>query len=81
MVALVSPIEPASAALASAIGDLRKAKGLTQEAVAHGAGLTPGSLSRIERAQTNPTWTTVERLARALGVTMGELCAAVEHAR
>jgi transcriptional regulator with XRE-family HTH domain len=74
----VSPIESASPALARAIRDLREDRKLTQEEVAHEAGITPGTYSRIEGARANPTWTTVERIARALGVSLSVLAAAVE---
>jgi transcriptional regulator with XRE-family HTH domain len=74
----VSPIEPASPALAGALRGLREARGLTQEEVALTAGITTGSLSRIETRHSNPTWTTVERIAQALGVSLLELCAEME---
>jgi transcriptional regulator with XRE-family HTH domain len=74
----VSPIEPASPALADAIRILREERSLTQEDVAIDAGITPGSLSRIETARSNPTWTTVERITGALGVSLTALAAAVE---
>lgn len=79
MVAGVQPIEPASTRLAAAVRDLRKARRLTQEDVAHAAGITTGSLSRIETALTNPTWTTVERICKALDVSLRELCVEVER--
>lgn len=41
------------------------------------AGITPGTLSRIEGGKANPTWTTVERIAEALSVSVTELAAAV----
>jgi transcriptional regulator with XRE-family HTH domain len=74
----VSPLEPASPALADAIRGLREARSMTQEEVAIEAGITPGSLSRIETATSNPTWTTVERIAVALDVSLTTLAAAVE---
>jgi transcriptional regulator with XRE-family HTH domain len=52
---------------------------MSQEDLAHDAGITAGSLSRIEGAVSNPTWTTVERLARALGITLAELGAEIER--
>jgi transcriptional regulator with XRE-family HTH domain len=76
---LVSPIEPASRALARAIRDLRENQKLTQEDVAHEAGITPGTYSRIETARANPTWTTVERIAQALDVSLSVLVQAVEE--
>lgn len=72
------PIEPASEPLALAIREIRLGLTLTQEEVAHDAGITPGSLSRIESCRSNPTWTTVERIAEALGVSLVYLCEKVE---
>jgi transcriptional regulator with XRE-family HTH domain len=60
-------------ALGSAIRQLREGRGLTQEALAHEAGITTGTLSLIERGQSNPAWGTVSRLADALGSSMGEV--------
>jgi transcriptional regulator with XRE-family HTH domain len=67
--------------LARAIRDLREHADLSQEAVAHSAGLTVSAYARIERGEANPTWTTVTQIARALGVTLTELGAAVEKRR
>lgn len=67
--------------LARAIRDLRDAADLSQEAVAHGAGLTVSAYARIERGEANPTWTTVTQIARGLGVSVAALAAAVERAR
>jgi transcriptional regulator with XRE-family HTH domain len=72
------PIEPASPRLAAAIRALREQQELTQEEVAIDAGITPGNLSKIERARANPTWTTVERIAVALDVSLGDLVRVVE---
>jgi len=57
---------------------LRKQRGHTQEDLAHAAGLTVTAYARIERGSANPTWTTVRRIADALGVTLGELGRAVD---
>jgi transcriptional regulator with XRE-family HTH domain len=43
--------------------------------------MTVTSLARIERAQANPTWTTVAAIADALGVTLVQLARAVEKQR
>ena len=59
--------------LGSALRQLREKRGLTQEAVAHEARITTGSLSLIERGQRNPSWGTVNRIAAALGSSMGEV--------
>jgi transcriptional regulator with XRE-family HTH domain len=60
-------------ALGSAIRQLREKRGLTQEALAHEAGITTGTLSLIERGQSNPAWGTIGRIAAALGASMGEV--------
>ena len=65
--------------LARALRALREQRGRSQEALAHEAGLTLRTLQRIERAQSNPTWSTVRRLARALGVSLTELAGTVEE--
>jgi transcriptional regulator with XRE-family HTH domain len=57
---------------------LREEKGLSQEALAYRAGITAGSLGRIELGQSSPAWSTVRQIAEALGVTMQELATAIE---
>ncbi|HEX4198045.1 MAG TPA: helix-turn-helix transcriptional regulator [Caulobacteraceae bacterium] len=47
---------------------LRKERGLTQEDVAHPAGISVRYLSGIESGQENPTVAVLGRLAAALGV-------------
>ena len=66
------PDEP-QPALGKAIRQLREKRGTTQEALAFEAGVTTGTLSLIERGQSNPAWGTVKAIARALSVAMGEL--------
>jgi transcriptional regulator with XRE-family HTH domain len=66
------PDEP-QPALGKAIRQLREKRGATQEALAYEAGITTGTLSLIERSQSNPAWGTVKAIAAALGVSMGEL--------
>lgn len=74
----MSPLEGPSRALGTAIRQLREDGGITQEDLAHEAGITTGTLSKIERGLANPSWTTVERIAGALGVKVAQLAAAVE---
>lgn len=74
----MSPLEDPSPALASTIRTMREARGMTQEDLAHQAGITTGTLSKIERGRANPSWTTVDRIAQALGTTIALLAAAVE---
>jgi transcriptional regulator with XRE-family HTH domain len=67
--------------LARAIRELRDHADLSQEAVAHSAGLTVSAYARVERGEANPTWTTVTQIARGLNVSLAELAAAVEKRR
>jgi transcriptional regulator with XRE-family HTH domain len=60
-------------ALGKAIRQVREQRGLTQEAVAHEAGVTASTFGLIERGQSNPTWATVEDIAVALDVTVVEI--------
>jgi transcriptional regulator with XRE-family HTH domain len=60
-------------ALGKAIRQLREERGMTQEALAHAAGVTVGHLSTIERGHSNPTWGTVKGIAKALDVALGHL--------
>ncbi len=52
--------------IASALGDIARAKGMTQ--VAKDAGLSRESLYRALSADGNPSFATVLKVARALGV-------------
>jgi transcriptional regulator with XRE-family HTH domain len=65
-------------ALAAALKRLRAGKGLTREALAYHAGITTGSLARIELAQSVPSWGTVMAIIAALDVSLAQLAAAVE---
>jgi len=60
-------------ALGKAIRQLREERGMTQEALAHAAGVTVGHLSTIERGHSNPTWSTVKAIAEALNTSLVEL--------
>lgn len=59
------------------IGDnikrVREAKGLSQKEVISAIGMGAAQYSRIERGKTDPSVSTVEKIAKALGVTMAEL--------
>jgi len=60
-------------ALGAAIRELRTKRGITQEDLAHDAGVTVGTLSLVERGRSNPAWGTVKRIAKALDTTVGDL--------
>lgn len=64
--------------LASALRRLRTERGLTQEAVAHAAGLTTSGYARAELGQSSPSWETIRAIIDALGVSLAELAAAIE---
>ena len=59
--------------------ELRAARGRSQEDVAHEVGLTLGSYARIERGLADPKWSTLTRIAAALGVSLTDLGRAVEE--
>ena len=58
----------------------REALGMSAQALAATAGISPSHLSRIERGHHRPTWDTVERLYRALGIVLREEVIEDEHA-
>ena len=66
-------------ALGEAIRQLRNKRGLSQEDLAHAAGVTTGTVSTIERGNSNPTWGTVKSIAQALGVSVVELARLSEN--
>jgi transcriptional regulator with XRE-family HTH domain len=53
---------------------IRGASGLTQERLADKADLDPTYISGIERGVRNPSLLIISRLAKALGVSLSELC-------
>jgi transcriptional regulator with XRE-family HTH domain len=65
--------ERPQAAFGETVRELRTRCNATQEEIADDAGITPQTLSLIERGQANPTWDTARKLATALGVSIGEL--------
>jgi transcriptional regulator with XRE-family HTH domain len=67
------PEDKGNVALGEAIRELRMEVGLTQEELAHRTGITVSQVSRIERGQVDPRWTTVKRIAHGLGLRLTEL--------
>ncbi len=63
---------------AATVRRIRIERGMTQESLAFDANLTISAMSRIERGESNPTWTTVLAIARALGITLHDLAHATE---
>jgi transcriptional regulator with XRE-family HTH domain len=48
--------------------ELRESAGLSQDGLAHQAGLSTSTVAKVERLDIDPSWSTVQALARALGV-------------
>ncbi len=70
------PDEPAEAIhrnLGSRVKQLRAGRGWSLEALANASGVSRSMLSQIEREQANPTLAVTLRIARAFGLSLGEL--------
>ena len=65
--------------LATAIRELRSEHGLSQEDLAHAAGITTSALARIESGRVDPAWGTVRSIASGLGVSLSALAARAER--
>jgi transcriptional regulator with XRE-family HTH domain len=59
--------------LAMKLRQLRAAQGMTQEVLAKKARLTQVHIARLEAGNHDPTLGTLQRLAKALKVTVGKL--------
>ena len=59
--------------LARRLKALRKEKGLTQAALAKRAGVTLSYIGRLEIGRHDPQLSTLQKLAKALGVSLPEL--------
>lgn len=55
------------------VRDVRRRQGLSQEELAHEAGMKRSYLSDLERGTRNPTVRALGRFAAALGIEPGEL--------
>lgn len=58
---------------------LREERGLSQEALAFHAGMTAGTLARLELGQSDPSWSTICAVAKALDVRLREIVTAIEE--
>lgn len=70
---------PPDPVLAASLRRFRLRSGITQERLAFQAEVTISALSRIERGLSDPAWTTVHAITRALEVSLAELVTAVEQ--
>jgi XRE family transcriptional regulator, regulator of sulfur utilization len=64
--------------LGAAVRELRLKRGLTQEDLAHAAGVRTGTISLLERGRSNPSWGTVRAIAAALDVRVADLASSAE---
>ena len=55
--------------------------GMTQETVADGSGMNVRQISELVRGQGNPTYTTLLKLSRGLGVSPGRLMSLADDLR
>jgi HTH-type transcriptional regulator/antitoxin HipB len=60
-------------ALGEVLRARRNKRGESQEEVGYRAGLTAGTISRIELGEGRPEWETVRAIARALDFKLGDL--------
>ena len=71
--------ERLSASFAKVLQRVRHAKGLSQEALAHRAGLHRTYVGLIERGERNPTIEVGHALAQAMGTHLSELVREAER--
>lgn len=71
-------LETADLRLAQRLADLRQRQGWSLEALAQRTGLSRATLSRVERAETSPTASLLNRLCAAYGLTMSRLLSEIE---
>lgn len=72
-VAPVSKKKPGpGASFGARLRSLREAKGMTVVTLAEAIGTTHQAISRLERGEVEPKWSTVLKLADALGVDASE---------
>jgi len=70
---LPPPAEAIHQHLGSRVKHLRSGRGWSLEALANASGVSRSMLSQIERDQANPTLAVTLRIARAFGLSLGEL--------
>jgi transcriptional regulator with XRE-family HTH domain len=75
---LSPPLEISSLDLGKALKFCRSNANLTQRAVADKSGFEPSYISLLEKGKINPTFSTLKRLAGALGVDCSKILALEE---
>ena len=61
--------------------EIREAQGMSQRRLADLAGITQAALFRLETGETDPRLSTLRQIAKALGVTVGEIIGETKPAR
>ncbi len=69
----LKPLDPTSNHFARRLRQVRAARGWSLDALASASGVSRSMLSQVERNQANPTLAVAFRIARALGMSLGEL--------
>ncbi|MDX6635750.1 MAG: hypothetical protein QOF06_1953 [Solirubrobacterales bacterium] len=75
------PRSPEHAALGDAVRQLRLEAKMSQEDLAEAAGTDLTQVGGVERGVRNPSYTTLLRLAAALGTSVGELTSLADRLR
>ncbi len=70
--------EPITRRFGTVVRRRRIARGLSQESLAYAARLHPTYISLLERGLRNPSLTSIQKVARALGISMGALVSEAE---
>ena len=66
-------MESESQKLGKNLKRIRKEKGISQGDIVRSLGMDRAFISNIENGKTNPTLATIAKLAKAIGVSIGEL--------
>lgn len=75
------PRSPEHAALGEAVRQLRLEAEMSQEQLAEAAGTDLTQVGGVERGVRNPSYTTMLRLASALGTSVGEMTSRADRLR
>lgn len=76
-----SPRSPFHKALGEAIQELRAKEGLTHEELSDRLGMPFQRISELERGIANPTFATLIRITKGLGVELSDLASLMEKIR
>jgi transcriptional regulator with XRE-family HTH domain len=74
------PRLPTDPALGQSIRQMREQRRQTQEELASAAGITFGTVNRLESAKSAPAWATVRALLDALDYSLADLAKAIDTA-